>query len=110
MSTHIRTSCTSCGAVLEAPSHRLLIELPHPDGDANPHLVVPCPACGDVAITEISWRTAAYLLQDGTTGLLEPNPLAVTPAYPEQRPTDTSPMTLDDLLDLHEALATPPTT
>lgn len=107
MSTHIRTRCTCCGASLDAPARRLLVELPHPNTDAAPRLVVPCPACGAVGTTEVGWRTTAYLLHDGTTALLGPDPLLVAPVYPEQRPADVPPLTLDDLLELHEALASP---
>jgi hypothetical protein len=44
------------------------------------------------------------LLLAGATALTAADLERIRPRYPEARPASTSPMTLDDLLDLHAAL------
>ena len=56
------------------------------------------------ASTHLARRTAAYLLHAGATAITAPDADRIRPRYPETRPADTRPMTLDDLLDLHAAL------
>ncbi|HUR13399.1 MAG TPA: hypothetical protein VM097_02775 [Mycobacteriales bacterium] len=106
-STHIRSTCTSCGAALEAPATRLIVQLPRStDSTTSPLLLLGCPVCTGSSTTQISWRTAAYLLEGGATSVVAPDDTAVRPTRPERLPELSAPLTLDDLIDLHAALDT----
>jgi len=106
-STHIRTSCTACGASLDAPATRVIVQLPsYHEPLISPVLLLCCPACSTSGITQIGWRTAAYLLEEGTTCVVAPEDDAVRPHHPEQLPQLATPMSLDDLIDLNDALDT----
>jgi hypothetical protein len=103
--THIRTTCAGCGALLEAPATRLLVEMPSSNGPAaSPQLALGCPACSAASTTEISWRTAAYLLEGGATCLVAPDEEAARATRPERLRAVSTPLTLDDLIDLHAEL------
>ncbi len=104
--TTIRTTCTSCQLTFDVPSVSLVLALPAPnDTTAEPSFVHVCPSCLSCDAVTVPWRTAAYLLDAGATTLTAPDAEQVTPRYPEQRPAaSSSPMTLDDLIDLYAAL------
>ena len=105
MSTRIRTTCTVCGSGLEAPAGRVLVDLPAaPDTGLPPQLLLHCPVCDQGSATAISWAHAAYLLAGGAGCLTSPDVAAVRPVYPELPPSPDRPLTLDDLLELHEEL------
>ena len=104
--TTIRTTCASCRLTFDVPSSTLVLALPAPASDAStePSFVHICPGCLACETTTIPWRTATYLLDAGATAITAPDADLVQPRYPERRPAGTSPMTLDDLIDLHAAL------
>ena len=104
--TTIRTTCGTCQLTAEVPVAGLILALPSPGGDANvaPTFLHICAWCLTCASTSLPWRTATYLLQAGATAITAPDMDRIRPRYPETRPANTCPMTLDDLLDLHAAL------
>ncbi len=104
--TTIRRTCTSCQRTIEAPTARLVLALPASTASAEPSFIHMCPICRACELVAVSWRTASYLLAAGTTTVTTPDPRQLAPRYPEHRPPATSPMTLDDLIDLYAALDT----
>jgi hypothetical protein len=104
--TTIRTTCGSCHLTAEIPVTSLILTLPSPCGDPTlaPSFLHICVGCRTCASTSVPWRTGTYLLLAGATALTAPDLERIRPRYPEARPASTSPMTLDDLLDLHAAL------
>jgi hypothetical protein len=88
--------------IIQLPSHSELL--------TSPVLLLGCPACSRSGITQIGWRTAAYLLAEGATCLVAPEDAAMRPHHPEKLPELTTPMTLDELIDLNNALDTDFTT
>jgi hypothetical protein len=105
-SSTIRTTCGSCELTADIPVASLILALPATRDVTNGtpsslHLCVRCHTC---ARTNLAWRTAAYLLHGGATAITAPDVDRIRPRYPETRPADTRPMTLDDLLDLRAAL------
>ena len=104
--TTIRTTCSSCQFSWDVPSTSLVLALPAPTADpsAEPSFVHICPGCRACGTTTVPWRTATYLLHAGATTLTAPDTDQIQPRYPEQLPATDSPMTLDDLIDLHAAL------
>jgi hypothetical protein len=105
MTTRIRTTCTECSVALDVPSTRLVVDLPDADDDATPpQLLVPCPVCHRAGAVAISWHLASYLLCSGATYVVSPQPASMRPAHPEQLPELDEPLSLDDLIDLHEEL------
>ena len=106
--TTICTTCGRCHLAYEVASTSLVLALPAPVGDtgAEPTFVAMCPGCGAGDRTSVPWRTATYLLEAGATTITAPDPGRISPSYPERRPMSTSPMTLDDLIDLRALLDT----
>ncbi len=104
--TTICTTCDSCQLTFRVPSTAIVLALPAPAGDrvVEPSFVHICPGCLACESTTVGWRTAAYLLDAGATAITAPDPDQIQPRYPERRPDCTSPMSLDDLIDLHAAL------
>ena len=107
--TIIRTTCPDCGDTTELRAAQTVLELPAPgaDDDAEPRLVHLCPSCSAACITPVSWRMATYLGTSGATTLLGPDEHEARPDYPERRPFAVTPLTLDDLIALHQALDAP---
>ena len=105
-STMIRITCHSCQVVVEVPATSLVLTLPPVTADAaaDPTVMYLCPGCRACESTTITWRTAAFLLEAGGTVLASPDIEQIQPPYPERRPANGGPMTLDDLIDLHAAL------
>ncbi len=103
--TTIRTTCSSCQLTFDVPSVSLVLALPAAtDTTAEPSFLHVCPSCLACDAVTVPWRTATYLLDAGATTITAPHPDQVTPRYPEKRPATSSPMTLDDLIDLYAAL------
>lgn len=107
--TALRTTCTDCGTTADLSADRTLLELPAvtADRDADPHLLHSCPGCGAAHVTAVSWRLASYLSLAGASTSIAPDDDEVRPDYPERRPLVAGPMTLDDLIALHDALDAP---
>jgi hypothetical protein len=103
--TTIRTTCDSCQLTFDVPCTAIVLALPALKAEpAEPSFVHICPSCLASNSTTVSWRPAAYLLDAGTTAITAPELCQIQPSYPERRPDCTSPMSLDDLIDLHAAL------
>jgi hypothetical protein len=104
--TTIRTTCDSCQLIFDVPSTAIVLALPAPSADPGlvPSLVHLCPGCLACDNTTVTWRTAAYLLDAGAHAITAPDLRETQPRYPERRPDSASPMSLDDLIDLHAAL------
>ena len=104
--TTIRSTCDNCQLTAEIPAEKLILTLPSLCGDqaAGPSFLHICVGCLACASTSLPWRTATYLIAAGATALTAPALDRLRPRYPENRPSSTRPMTLDDLLDLHAAL------
>ncbi len=104
--TTIRTTCDSCQLTFDVPCAGIVLALPAPKAEPaeESSFVHICPSCLACNSTTVSWRTAAYLLDAGTTAITAPELCQIQPSYPERRPDSTTPMSLDDLIDLHPAL------
>ena len=109
--TTIRITCSSCQLPFDVPATALVLTLPAPrDTTATPLVMLVCPSCTASHLAVVPWHTAVYLLASGATTLIAPDMDQVAPRYPEQRPALSTPMTLDDLIDLFAALDTSATT
>jgi hypothetical protein len=106
MNATVETTCTACDVTARHDVTGVLVALPaKDDATALPCVLAGCPACGSGQVTHASWRIAAYLLLAGATALTAPQESAVRSAYPETLPpAAATPMTIDDLIDLHAAL------
>jgi hypothetical protein len=104
--TTIRTTCGSCQLTADIPTANVILVLPSPCSDTTvtPSFWHVCAACRTCRNTSVPWRAATYLLDAGATAIASPDVDRMRPQYPERRPPCSSPMTLDDLLDLHAAL------
>ena len=104
--TTIRTTCDSCQVIFHVPSTAIVLALPAPTADAavGPSFVHICPSCLACDSTPVPWRTATYLLDAGATAVTAPDLDQIQPRYPERRPDNSRPMSLDDLIDLYAAL------
>lgn len=103
----IQATCHACRSTFDLTSPEVLLSLPQSQDETGaPEVLHGCRACGFATAVQVDWRLAALLLQDGviamqTSGVVGGVPGEVhDPARGEQRP-----LTLDDLLDLHELLA-----
>ena len=106
--TTIRTTCGGSQLAFDVPSTSLVLALPAAVANAavEPSFVAICSGCSACDSTSVPWRTATYLLDAGATTITAPDPGRISLSYPERRPADTSPMTLDDLIDLRALLDT----
>ena len=110
--------CPACGTATTVPVDALLISVVHDDSDADllagddtsaeadptvAHVTFACEVCADLAITEITWPVLLALVNAGAILLDEPD-LEDLPEHPEQ-PAGGAAFTTDDLLALHELLA-----
>ena len=104
--TTIRTTCGSCELTADIPAASVILALPSPCGDptVTPTFLHLCAGCLTCRSTSLPWRAAAYLLDAGATAIASPDMDRLRPLYPERPQPCNSPMTLDDLLDLHTAL------
>jgi hypothetical protein len=97
--TSLTMPCDRCAARITLDLSCLLLAVT-PDADAPGRLAYLCPACHDFVHIYVSFSTATMLLASGcprvTVDLTLPNP-EPSPSGP--------PFTLDDLIDLHAALA-----
>lgn len=106
ITTTIRTTCGSCQLTADIPTVSVILALPSPCGDptVTATFLHICACCLTCCSTSLTWRAATYLLEAGATAIVTADMDRLRPLYPERRPSCTSPMTLDDLLNLHAAL------
>ena len=107
MNATVETTCTTCDVSALHDVTGVVVALPDTrDTNALPCVLAGCPACRTAQLTHVSWRVATYLVFAGATALNSPHVSALRPAYPDTLPSSaTTPMTLDDLIDLHADLA-----
>lgn len=107
MNATVETTCTTCDVSALHDVTRVVVALPDKrDTNTLPCVLLGCPACGSAQLTHVPWRMATYLIFAGASALNSPHESALRPAYPDTLPySATTPMTLDDLIDLHADLA-----
>lgn len=93
-------SCPSCSATLTLPARKLLVRVDAGSATVG-EILFSCLNCRRTASLTVDVATVAALLAGGVTYLSLSAP---TIAHPET-PPDGPPLTHDDLLDLHAALA-----
>jgi hypothetical protein len=106
MNATVETTCSTCNVTVQHDVTGVVLALPAKSDPASlPCVLAGCPACGSAQVTDVPWRIAAYLLSAGATALPTPPESRVRPTYPDRLPSAAAtPMTLDDLIDLHAAL------
>jgi len=102
----ISVDCTECGANNLLPAGALLATATADSVDVHcgGELTWICGACQEVVWAPVGWRSFLLLMQAGVP-LLEEDLENHRPPHPEH-PQENHAFTLDDLLDLHELLAT----
>jgi hypothetical protein len=118
--TFINITCPACGLASTVPVDALLVSLAVADHDADTwfpqaetdaHEAVEmagagawtCATCADLVSAHIGWTALLTLVTAGAT-LLDDASAEELPPHPEH-PTAGAPLTRDDLLALHELLA-----
>jgi hypothetical protein len=92
--------CPRCAAEVSLPARRLLLRV---DGDraTSGEVLFTCLGCHQTVAVGLDGPAVAGLLRGGVTHLTATEPAASHPEGPPAGP----PLTHDDLLDLHRALA-----
>jgi hypothetical protein len=104
--TVLRITCHNCQTTLVLrPRDLVLAVQPDEKGKDDPEVLYGCRVCGQADAATIDWRVATNLTLEGIATLhariaREDAPLELT----DPARTQTSPLSLDDLLDLHEQL------
>ncbi len=111
MSATIASTCDICEAQDERPAHEFVLTLASTTAATATtgtvgQLLHRCGICGAAAIHEVTPAEASLLRCSGVTVLELPDPDALREMHPEDPPAGR-PLHLDDLLDLHAALAAP---
>lgn len=115
--TFVNIKCPACGIATTIPVDALLVSVAGDDPDPGllPEMGAPgsdgtaatvawaCDSCADLTSIEIDWPTLLTLVTAGAT-LLDEASDDELPPHPEH-PTAGAPLTPDDLLALHELLA-----
>jgi hypothetical protein len=102
----IRTICGSCDKIAELhPTQIITVPGPQADYVALDELLYACPTCLRIQLQPIDWRNVALLIAARVTAVPALSPNDYRPTHPEQPPPG-SPLTPDDLLDLHQLLHT----
>ena len=101
--TELEARCDRCQLVFQVRPHQVVVALPPAsEQEAQCELLYPCPGCAGQGLRLVPRVLALLLVGRGAAALpLLPRPVT---AYPERRPEGTGPLTLDDLLALHELL------
>ncbi len=104
MSTHRQAryslTCPNCRAEVSLSARRLLVRLDEGTA-ATGEVLFTCLACDATAAVTLEAAAIAVLVTGGVTHLT----LSPPPVEPLERVADGPPLTVDDLLDLHGALA-----
>lgn len=109
--TRIRTTCPRCGEVELRPDELELriVGWDEEDVREGSTYLFDCPSCADEIVKPADARIAQLLTTGGVPVICTADPLEDAspprPPHPEGVP-DGPPLTFDDLLDLHELLAT----
>lgn len=108
MSATIASTCDICEAHDERPAHEFVLTVGQPQAGAGTvgQLLHMCGVCGAAAVHEVTPAEAALLRCTGVSVLELPDTGSLREAHPEVPPAGP-PLGLDDVLDLHEALAAP---
>ena len=105
--TVICFTCRGCETPLDLHPRDLVLALPPIDqGEDDPEVLYGCRQCGHADAATIDWRVATRLVVDGITtlhGFTASYGAPVELTDPER--TQLIPLSLDDLLDLHEQLS-----
>ena len=111
MTTNVTVECTRCGTTHAVPVDALLVALaetgdPAQDADLAAHVSWLCGQCADLVDIPIDWTALLVLVTEGAALLtLDDDEETLLPPHPEA-PTSGPAFTADDLLELHELLAT----
>jgi len=111
----ISITCQTCGRTSTIPADALLVSvaidahqpqsaLPETDAVTAGAVAWTCDGCADLTTADLDWTALLTLITVGAT-VLDDATHEERPAHPE-RPCAGAPLTRDDLLALHELLAT----
>ena len=103
---NILLTCPTCAGESELPAPHLLLAVgaDHPAQQAPGTIAWICPSCADLIAVKVDRIAVGTLLAGGAT-LVADEREDRRPVHPETA-ADGSPLTTDDLLVLHELLAT----
>jgi hypothetical protein len=103
----IYDSCDGCSHSVQLTPTNLLVAVAAPDGTGQtPELLFGCTSCGFATRRVVEWRRAMAFVSAGANVLSGISLVPPTPAeFADPVRADHRPLTLDDLLDLHEELA-----
>jgi hypothetical protein len=105
--TVLCVTCRRCQTALDLHPRDLVLALPPIDeGEEEPEVLYCCRPCGYADAAAIEWRLAAHLTLEGAATLPGLTPCHDAPLeLTEPARTQAGPLSLDDLLDLHEQLS-----
>ena len=98
--TALAITCRCCDSALSVPLDALLLAVVDDDQSAS-RLAYICPACGEFAYDTVSLASLMMLMAAGCLGMH----VSSREPHPENPPSGPM-LTLDDLIDLHNGLAT----
>ena len=103
----VEIECTRCGEMAVTPMASLFAEAADlVDDRMGGTAYWICATCDDLISTPVSWADLLTLVSSGAALIEEGHDEGFRSAHPEM-PTGGAPLTFDDLLDLHAALAEP---
>ena len=100
MTTQYTLHCPSCSSELTLPARRLMVRVDAGTATSG-EVLFTCLSCHGTPSVTVDVQTVAALLSGGVTYLSLSTPRVEHP----ERPPAGPPLTHDDLLDLHAALA-----
>ena len=104
--TVLCVTCRNCQTTLDLHPRDLVLATPPVDqGEDDPEVLYGCTSCGYADAAAIEWRVATHLALQGIAALSGFNPCDDAPLeLTDSARTQARPLSLDDLLDLHEQL------
>jgi len=103
----VNISCQTCGLTSIVPVDALLVSVAVEEEDAAAGIIAwTCDSCGDLVTAQVDWRALLTLVTAGATLLDDASDSdgEALPPHPEH-PAEGTPLSRDDLLALHELLA-----
>ena len=102
----VNISCQTCGLTSSVPVEALLVSVAVEDADATAGIIAwTCDSCADLVSAPLDWRALLTLVTAGATLLDDASDESDTlPPHPES-PAGGTPLSRDDLLAMHELLA-----
>jgi hypothetical protein len=103
----VNIACQRCGDTSTVPVDALLVSVAVEDEDTTAGIIAwTCDSCADLVTAALDWRALLTLVTAGATLLDDASDTdsEALPPHPES-PTGGTPLSRDDLLALHELLA-----